>query len=199
MQGVHCLRQCLPVSFLIYLFQARTEGFKLTEKTFSDYVASLYPELEEGGDFKILGLRSDRSFYPLEVFIREPAAFDSGNFELIVSRRDSGSKGKPNSSFNPQTRYKSEPSYYNMSSKSNNPVEFWLSPEESYKVSVSYDDVARLKRLSAAAYSVGTTPSDVYNSLNKVAVDGLVDDKQYGQFCNLILGRVEEEDQGLCW
>ena len=113
-----------------------------------------------------------------------------------MSRRDSGSEGNSNISLNPQTRHKSEPSYYNMSSNSSNPVEFWLSPEESYKVSVSYGDVARLKRLSAAAYSVGTTPSDVYNSLNKVAVDGLVDDRQYGQFCNLILGRVEKGDQG---
>ena len=191
------LSSSVSSSFFPYTpIPSRTGGFKLTEKTFSDYLASLYPELEEGGDFKILGLRSDRSFYPVEVFIREPAAFDSGNFELVVSRRDSGSKGNSNISLNPQTRYKSEPSYYNMSSNSSNPVEFWLSPEESYKVSVSYDDVARLKRLSAAAYSVGTTPSDVYNSLNKVAVDGLVDDRQYGQFCNLILGRVEESDQG---
>ena len=174
------LSSSVSSSFFPYIpIPSRTGGFKLTEKTFSDYLASLYPELEEGGDFKILGLRSDRSFYPLEVFIREPAAFDSGNFEVIVSRRDSGSKGNSNISPNPQTRYKSEQSNYSMSSS--NPVEFWLSPEESYKVSVSYDDVARLKRLSAAA-TPSVPPSDVYNSLNKVAVDGLVDDRQYGHF-----------------
>ena len=91
------LSSSVSSSFFPYIpIPSRTGGFKLTEKTFSDYVASLYPELEEGGDFKILGLRSDRSFYPLEVFIREPAAFDSGDFELVVSRRDSGSKGNSN-------------------------------------------------------------------------------------------------------
>ena len=195
--------------------------FQLTEDTFLEYVASLYPELTKRGEstnpFKVLGLRQNRSFYPLEIFLLEPSAFATGNFELIISSTsDKNNNSDENNSqqsnynidnnFNTFVATKSSPASSsdqnsnsinnNMSVSKENPVEFWLSPGEAYKVSVSYDDVARLKRLSAAAYLVGTTPVDVYSSLNKVAVDGLVDNKQYEQFCQLILNRVGTSDQG---
>ena len=65
-----------------------------------------------------------------------------------------------------------------MSSKSNNPVNFGF-PRKATKYQ-SLMMMSRLKRLSAAYSAV--TPSDVYNSLNKVAVDGLVDDSSMASF-----------------
>jgi Ca2+-binding EF-hand superfamily protein len=143
--------------------------------------ASVFPAFDQKR-YQILGLKQGRSIYPIRLIPFNPSLFSEGTFELIYGAMDTSTESNPRTNI------------MNSAEDQASPLAFWLSPSQRSKVSVSFDDVYRLKRLSAGAALLHTAPPEVYNILNTVAIDGLVDDDQYGKFCSHILSRVETDD-----
>jgi Ca2+-binding EF-hand superfamily protein len=153
-----------------------------TKESFTELCDSAIPGFDSSKE-AILGLKQGKSVYPLQLVSYNPSFFSEGNFDLVTASTQSA-----------PPRDTQDGSTMNGLAAQEPPLAFWLSSAQRVRVTVSYHDVGRLKRLSSGASLLRTDPSDVYNVLNTVAIDGLVDDDQYAKFCDLIVSRVDAQE-----